>query len=248
MDNKEKYSYFQHLRELRQKVIISLVFFIITFCLSYNYSETVLNILIKPLLSSAFPPKKIVYTNLVEAFISHMKLAFFCSLFISAPFILYQFYSFISPGLYYKEKKAIIPFFLVGIILFLISTCFTYYFVFPNAWNFFTAYQTKIGSIELELMPKIIDYINLCIQFILVFGFIFQLPLVLVIIAKMGILNSRSLIKFRKAFIVIAFILAAILTPPDIFSQIALAIPIVLLYEISIIVICYIEKGNNQNA
>jgi sec-independent protein translocase protein TatC len=247
-DNKGINSYFSHLKELRSRVIFSLIFFLITFIVSYIFSDRLLSILIKPLTLTNFPPKKIIYTDLTEAFITHFKLAFVWSLLVSCPFFLYQFYSFIAPGLYKKEKRAILPFFILGTVLFIISGYFTYYFIFPNAWNFFTHYQSYIGSLQLEFMPKIIDYVNLSLQFIIIFGLIFQLPLIIIILAKVGVLDSKVLKKFRRVFLVIAFIFGAVFTPPDIFSQIALAIPIILLYEVSILYLCYVERGNKKNA
>lgn len=211
-------------------------------------SDCLLEILLKPLFSLHFSPQKIIYTELSEAFLAKIKLTFAWSMLISMPFILYQFYLFIAPGLYKDEKRKILPFMIIGILLFIISALFTYYIIFPNAWKFFVSYQTNILGIKLEFVPKLMEYVNLCIQFIIVFGLVFQLPLLLIILANIKLLNSDILKKFRKMFIVIAFIIAAVITPPDIFSQIALAIPLVLLYEISIMCVYYLEKGKEKDA
>ena len=180
---------------------------------------------------------RMIYTALHEGFFTQVKVAFFISLCISLPVFLIQIWSFVAPGLYKNEKKAFLPFLLATPILFLAGAAMVYYVVIPLAWDFFLSFQvTSVdGSLPIELEPRISEYLSLIMKLIFAFGLCFELPVILLLLVKAEILTSEDLASKRKYAILCSFIVAAILTPPDVISQILLALPIIALYEISII-------------
>ncbi|PPR48908.1 MAG: Sec-independent protein translocase protein TatC [Alphaproteobacteria bacterium MarineAlpha5_Bin5] len=239
-----------HLTELRKRLIWSFVYIIITFIICFYFANNLFAFLAKPLtnLLDTENGQGFIYTALQEAFFTELKIAFFFSLFFAFPLIAIQIWKFIAPGLYNNEKKAFLPFLIATPILFFAGGAMVYYLIAPLAWNFFLSYQNlnSVG-VPIRLEAKMGEYLALMMRFIFAFGLAFQLPIVLGLMAKVGIVTHNSLKKFRKYAIVIAFLSAAFLTPPDPFSQISLALPIIFLYEISIYIAKIIQKNNKEN-
>ena len=239
-----------HLSELRIRLIWSLLIFIICFGVCFYYSEEIYAFLVKPLakIYENQSGKRLIYTGLTEAFVTYMKVAFYSGLFISFPFIAAQFYIFLAPGLYKKEKKVLLPFLIATPVLFFAGGALVYYLIFPLAWEFFASFETLGGQGELPIMleAKVSEYLSLVINLILAFGIVFQMPILLTLLAKVGFITSDMLAQNRRYAVVIILLLAAFLTPPDIMSQIGLAIPMMLLYEISIFSCRMVTKQQEQ--
>jgi sec-independent protein translocase protein TatC len=235
-----------HLQELKIRVIKSLIMFVLFVIVSFTFSHTIYDFLATPLLQALLNQpghfeRKLIFTGLTEAFTTHMKLSLFIGFGLSFPYFLFQFYSFIAPGLYKNERKILLPFLIASCFLFIIGLLIAYYFVAPIACKFFLTFENTLqlqGNIfPVLLEARISEYLTNIMQLMLSFGLIFQLPIVLITLVKLELLTVTSLIKFRRQAIVVNFILAAIITPPDVFSQISLALPMVLLYELSILFI-----------
>lgn len=235
--NEEKASLVAHFRELKTRLIYSLVFFFLSFILAYYFVEQLYIFLLKPLsMQLDLSNRYLIYTNLAEVFFSYLKLAYYSALILTIPFFAIQIYLFMAPGLYRNEKKAITPFLIFSPVLFILGACFVYYFIFPIAWDFFLSFQnSNVAGFEVKLEAKVSEYLSICLNLILAFGIAFQLPIVILLLAKMGIVDANGLARNRKYAVVSIFVLAAILTPPDAITQIALAIPMLMLYELSII-------------
>ena len=245
-DSKEKMSLVDHLTELRKRLLWSFVALFFIFCLSFYFADQLFYFLAQPLvkLFDNNSGQGFIYTALQEAFFTELKVAFFFALFFSFPFIAIQLWRFVAPGLYKKEKYVFLPYLCAIPILFFLGGAMVYYIISPLAWKFFLSYQnTDVSTgIPIRLEAKMGEYVSLMMRFIFAFGLAFQLPVILTLLTKAGILTSHSLVKFRKYSIVFAFLAAAFLTPPDPFSQISLALPIIVLYEISIILARLSEK------
>ena len=244
----KKYTLKEHLIELKQRLFKVIIFFFIAFFCCYLAREFIYNILLSPLIElSISTNKRVIYTGLTEAFFSYIKLSFYGAFFITIPMISFQIYKFISPGLKGFEKKITFFTILASPLLFYIGSFFVYYFVMPRAWDFFLSYEIKQEILPLVLEPRISEYLNLVMQLTLSFGMAFQLPIFIIILSIIGIIKPNFLRKQRRFAVVIIFTVAAIFTPPDVFSQIALAIPLLLLYELSIILCELIEKNKVKN-
>ena len=242
----EEMSLFDHLTELRKRLLWSFIYIIIIFFICFYFASDLFYFLAKPLLNllNVSEGQGFIYTALQEAFFTELKIAFFFALFFAFPLIAIQIWKFIAPGLYRKEKNAFLPFLIATPILFFAGGAMVYYLIAPLAWNFFLSYQNISDSgVPIRLEAKMGEYLSLMMRFIFAFGLAFQLPVVLGLMAKVGMVTYTSLKKFRKYAIVIAFLSAAFLTPPDPFSQISLALPIILLYEISIYIAKIIQKN-----
>ena len=252
MTNQEfkEMSLIDHLTELRKRLLWSFVYIIIIFIICFYFASDLFYFLAKPLVNLLQTDKGqgFIYTALQEAFFTELKIAFFFALFFAFPLIAIQIWKFIAPGLYKNEKNAFLPFLIATPILFFAGGAMVYYLIAPLAWNFFLSYQNMSDSgVPIRLEAKMGEYLSLMMRFIFAFGLAFQLPVVLGLMAKVGIVNHSSLKKFRKYAIVIAFLAAAFLTPPDPFSQISLALPIILLYEISIYIAKIIQKNKRED-
>jgi sec-independent protein translocase protein TatC len=234
-----------HLQELRKRLMISVLAFVIASCIAYLYAENIYNYLTLPL-AEVFGgnDRKLIFTGLTEAFFTYVKLSCFAGFIVAFPVIAAQLYFFVAPGLYRKEKGIVLPYLIASPILFLVGAMLVYYYVMPLAWKFFIGFET-IGAnavMPMVLEARVSEYLALVISLIMGFGLAFQMPIILVLLAQVGFLKGSWLAEKRRFAIVVIFILAAILTPPDVISQIALAIPLLLLYEISIIICKRIEK------
>ena len=248
-DNDEETSmnFLDHLKELRQKLIYSIIFFILSFIVSFYFSQSIFEFLAKPLTSILQDGNGLIYTALQEAFLTNVKVAFFTAAFISFPFLSFQIWSFISPGLLKKEKKISLPSLIAIPFLFLLGAAVVYYLISPIAWKFFLSFQTsQADSINITLQAKMNEYLSLMMTFIFAFGLAFQLPVILLLLVRVGVLTIQQLVSFRKYAIVLAFIFAAIITPPDPFSQISLALPVIILYEVSILISRFLSKKDKK--
>ncbi|NHN86590.1 twin-arginine translocase subunit TatC [Acetobacter musti] len=229
-----------HLIELRRRLIWSAVSFALCFALCYHYAGDIYLFLAKPLgdiMRQKGEQPHLIYTALYEAFFTYIKVAIFGAAFLSFPVVAVQAWIFIAPGLYRSEKRAFAPFLIATPILFLLGAALAYYFIFPVAWRFFLSFQTSGGDdgLQIQLQAKVSEYLALVMKLIMAFGIAFELPVVLTLLAKVGIVTSAQLKKMRRYAIVGAFVAAAILTPPDVITQTGLAVPLIILYEISII-------------
>lgn len=240
-------NFLDHLKELRQKLIYSIIFFIFSFIISFYFSQSIFEFLAKPLTSILQDGNGLIYTALQEAFLTNVKVAFFTAAFISFPFLSFQIWSFISPGLLKKEKKISLPSLIAIPFLFLLGAAVVYYLISPIAWKFFLSFQTsQADSINITLQAKMNEYLSLMMTFIFAFGLAFQLPVILLLLVRVGVLTIQQLVSFRKYAIVLAFIFAAIITPPDPFSQISLALPVIILYEVSILISRFLSKKDKK--
>jgi len=227
-----------HLVELRRRLVYSAVSFLICFMICFYFADPIFNFLVEPLanLWEGQQSRRLIYTALHEKFFTDIKVAFFAGAFISFPLISNQVWLFVAPGLYKNEKHAFLPFLIATPILFLIGAAFVYYLVLPVAWQFFASFEQTAGAgkLAIELEPKVDQYLALVMRLIFAFGISFELPVLLTLLARAGLATSDGMRKKRRYAIVSAFVAAAVLTPPDPLSQIGLAVPIIVLYEISI--------------
>ncbi|MGH6923960.1 MAG: twin-arginine translocase subunit TatC [Propylenella sp.] len=237
----------EHLIELRQRLMRALIAIFIAFIVCFYFADDIFNLLIVPYERAAGTEReiKLIYTAPQEYFFTQMKLALFGALFLAFPVIANQIYKFVAPGLYRNERNAFLPFLVATPILFALGACLVYFMVMPLALAFFLSME-QTGSetrATIELLPKVNEYLGLIMTLIFAFGLVFQLPVVMTLLARAGLITAETLKTRRKYAIVIAFIVAAILTPPDPISQISLALPTLLLYEISIQAVRFIERS-----
>ena len=244
--NNKKIFLSNHLIELRNRFIYFFLFFSVSFLISYLFIEDIFSFVINPFIDSVDfkENKRLIYTGLAEAFFSYLKLALVSAFIFSSPFFIYQIWAFVAPGLLKREKKIIFPFLFLIPLMFLLGFVFLYYFIIPIAWDFFIAFDTSglEKSFTLELEPKINEYISLTLKLAFAFGIAFQLPTAIFLLTILGLTSPNDLQKKRRFVIVIIFLISALITPPDIISQIGLAIPVICLYEFSIFISKFFEK------
>jgi sec-independent protein translocase protein TatC len=238
----DKLPFTSHLEELRSRLIICTVAVVLGFVISYFFSEQLFHILVKPLQKELPPDSLLIFTGLPEAFFVYLKLSFFAGIFLSAPVLLWEIWGFVAPGLYDHEKKYIFPFVIFSTLLFFIGVLFCYFVVFPFAFKFFMGYSSDI----IKPLPSVKEYLSFSCKLLLAFGIIFELPIFILFLAKLGIVNEKMLRTQRKFAILGIFIVSAILTPPDVVSQILMAIPLMALYEISIYVAKLFGKKSSE--
>ena len=240
-----------HLIELRRRLLWCIGALLVSFGLAFTQSQRIFDFLVQPL-ATAFGPGaggKLIYTKLYEAFFVDIKVSLFAAFVLAFPVIANQLWAFIAPGLYKREKRAFLPFLIATPVLFTMGASLAYFVVMPTAFKFFLGFQhTGASGLKQEALPAMGDYLALVMQFIIAFGVAFLLPVLLMLLERAGIVTRQQLIKSRRYAIVGATIVGAILAPPDLWSQIALAVPLVILYEISIIGIWFTERRRARDA
>ena len=231
MATEDQIPFTAHLEELRKRLIVCFVAVGVGFVAAYGFKEKLFQILTRPLISVMNTRDNLIFTGLPEAFFTYLKVAFLAGLMLAAPVIIYQFWMFVAPGLYDKEKRHLIPIVFLSSVFFLGGALFGYFIVFPFGFKFFLGFATD----TIRPLPSMKEYLAFSAKLLLAFGLVFELPLVITFLAKLGIVSVDFLKKNRKYALLLFFVFAAILTPPDVVTQIMMALPLMILYEISII-------------
>ena len=244
-ENGARMSFLEHLGELRSRLIRAVIAIFVAFLVCLIFAERVFSILAAPLTKLLPQGSSLIFTALQDPFFIYLKVSFIAGIFIALPYVLYQLWQFVSPGLYAKERKMAVPFISLATLLFYIGGLFAYFIVFPAAIAFFLSYQTP----ELKAMISIREFVSLVTVLMLAFGAVFETPIVIVFLGLLGIFNSGQLKSGRRYFVVLAFIIGAILTPtPDVINQTLMAVPMLLLYEVGIWILVYLEKKRRLEA
>ena len=251
--NDKEGGFISHITELRTRLIHSFIFLFVFFIFCYFFAEYLYGFLVEPYAQAVKNDsieRRLIFTALQETFLTYLKVAFFASFFVTSPFILIQIWKFIAPGLYDHEKIAIMPYLVITPILFFLGGALVYYLIMPLAIKFFLSFESTglVTNLPIQLEAKVNEYLSLVMKLIFAFGLSFQLPVVLSLLARVGVVDSEFLKKRRKYVVVIIFTAAAILTPPDPITQIGLAIPLLILYELSIFSVRLIEKKSKKDA
>lgn len=239
--NDSKAPLLEHLLELRRRLLLSVAALAVAFAICLYFARPIFAFLVHPLVAAG--QGKLIYTQIFEAFFVEIKVAFFASLMLAFPVIANQLWQFVAPGLYRNEKRAILPFLLATPVLFLMGAALAYYVAIPVALHFLLGFQGDLGGVKQEALPAVGNYLTFVMQFLWGFGLSFLLPVLLMLLERAGIVTRLQLIGARRYAIVGAFAIAAVLTPPDIGSQLLLAIPLMLLYELAIIGIWFSERA-----
>ncbi|MBK8174458.1 MAG: twin-arginine translocase subunit TatC [Rhodospirillales bacterium] len=241
-----------HLIELRRRLIICVVGIVALFFVCYWMAPQIYQFLVQPLadaLAAKHEERRMIFTALHEAFFTYLKVAFFAAMFLSFPIIATQVWKFVAPGLYRDERRAFLPFLIATPILFFMGGAMAYYVVFPLAWKFFLGFEmTAEQGLPIQLEAKVDQYLSLVMQLIFAFGLCFEMPVVMTLLARAGLITSEAMRSKRRYAIVVAFIFAAVMTPPDVLSQVSLAIPTIVLYEISIWSVRFVERSRGAEA
>jgi sec-independent protein translocase protein TatC len=233
-----------HLIELRGRLLRCVMALGASFAVCLYFADAIFGFLVRPL-TAAFPPGegRLIYTKLYEAFFVELKVALFAAFFVSFPIIANQLWAFVAPGLYAKEKRAFLPFLAATPVLFTAGAALAYYIVMPTAFRWFLGFEGDKGGLKLEALPGTGDYLSLVMQFILAFGISFLLPVLLLLLNRAGIVTREQLTLARRYVIVAIFVVAAIATPPDVISQLMLAVPLLLLFEGSLLIMRFTERA-----
>lgn len=242
-----------HLIELRRRLLWCAAAVFVLFMAAYYFKEALFAFLTEPLadiLTARGGGRRLIYTALHEAFFTYLKVSFFAAVFVAFPFILTQVWLFIAPGLYKREKRALLPFLFATPVLFFLGGALVYYLIFPLAWEFFLGFESAggEGALPIQLEAKVNEYLSLVMRLIFAFGICFELPVAITLMARAGLVSAAGLAEKRKYAFVAVFAAAAFLTPPDVISQIGLAVPTLLLYEISIFCARMVEKKRAADA
>lgn len=235
-----------HLIELRNRLLWSFAALAVAFAVCFYYARPIFGVLVQPLLVAG--QGKLIYTNIFEAFFTEVKVAFFAATMVAFPVFATQLWRFVAPGLYRNEKRAFMPFLLMTPVLFSLGACLAYFFAMPVALNFLLSFQGDVGGVNQEALPGVGNYLSFVTTFIFGFGVSFLLPVLLMLLERAGIVTRQQLIDGRRYAIVGAFAIAAVLTPPDVVSQLLLAIPLCLLYEFAIIAIWFTQRRRDKQA
>lgn len=236
-----------HWAELRSRLLYALSAMIVAMALCYVYVEDIYGFLVQPLadaIADQGGSQRLIYTGLSEAFFTYIRVALFAGLFLTFPVVLFQIWKFIAPGLYKHEKLVFSGFLIATPILFFTGAACVYYFVMPQVWPFFLSFQSSASetTLAIELETRVSEYLDLIMTLLFAFGLSFQMPVILGLLGRAGLVHHQTLSHGRKYAVLIVFIVAAFLTPPDIISQIMLAIPLLALYELSILLVRYVRK------
>ncbi|MDP1025647.1 twin-arginine translocase subunit TatC [Sphingomonas sp. KR1UV-12] len=235
-----------HLLELRRRLLYCIAALVVTFGISFYFSEAIFAFLVQPLLRAG--QGTLIYTQIFEAFFVQVKVAFFAAMMLAFPVIANQLWQFVAPGLYRKEKRALLPFLFATPVLFLMGAAMAYYIAIPMALHFLLGFDGVVGGVKREALPAIGNYLAFIMQFLFGFGLSFLLPVLLMLLERAGIVTRKGLIAARRYAIVGATAVAAVLTPPDLMSQVLLAVPLILLYEFAIIGIWFTERKRAREA
>ena len=239
-----KMNFLEHCIELRKRIFLFLIFLASSFAISYFYAQELYEFLLKPLQQIDLnSDRKLIYTALPEAFLSYMRLSFFIALMVTLPYINWHMYKFTAPALYDSEKKFFATLCFFSPILFYFGCFFAYYLVFPMAWKFFLGFESHANTLPIVLEAKISEYLTFSMRVIVAFGFTFQLPIFMILFLKSGLISRASMAAKRKYAFLLFFVIGAIITPPDIISQIAIALPMYLLYEITLLLAKRLETN-----
>ena len=246
-----------HLIELRQRLLYSVAGLLVAFLICFYFEQSLFDFLAEPLAAILIErggeggnrDPRFIFTGLPDVFFTHIKVAFFFAAFITCPIFLTQLWKFVAPGLYRHEKHAFGPFLIATPVLFFTGGALVYYLIFPLAWEFFLAFEQAgtDSALPIQLEAKVNEYLSLVMKLIFAFGLCFQLPVIMTLLAKVGIATSEGMASKRKYAIVAVFVVAAIFTPPDPLSQVSLAVPIVLLYEVSIYMAKLVERKRRKD-
>jgi sec-independent protein translocase protein TatC len=228
----EKKPFTAHLKELRDRLVVSIAGLGIAFIITYSFKEKIFHFLMLPFIKVMPAGSSFIFTSITEAFITYFKISLVAALFLAAPVILYEVWMFIAPGLYEKEKKYIAPFIIFGSFFFIGGALFCYYVTMPVVYHFFVSYA---GTMIIP-MPSLKEYMNLTLKMLIIFGFIFEMPLVAYYLSRAGIINYRGLAKKRRYAILGIVVLSAIITPPEVSSQLLMALPMYGLFELSVVI------------
>ncbi len=228
----EKKPFTAHLKELRDRLVVSLAGLGVAFIITYSFKEKIFHFLLLPFIKVMPAGSSFIFTSITEAFITYFKVSLVAALFLAAPVILYEVWMFMAPGLYEKEKRYIAPFIIFGSFFFVGGALFCYYVTMPVVYHFFVSYA---GTMIIP-MPSLKEYMSLTLKMLIIFGLIFQMPLIAYYLAKAGIINYRGLAKKRRYAILGIAVLSAIITPPEVSSQLLMALPMYGLFELSVVI------------
>jgi sec-independent protein translocase protein TatC len=230
----------EHLIELRKRLLLSFGALGAAFLVCLYFARPIFAFLVQPLVRAG--QGKVIYTQIFEAFFVEIKVAFFAALMVAFPVIANQLWQFVAPGLYKKEKRALLPFLFATPVLFLMGAALAYYVALPLALHYLLGFQGDLGGIQQEALPAVGNYLSFVMQFLFGFGLAFLLPILLMLLERAGIVTRTQLVKARRYAIVANCAIAAVLTPPDVGSMLLLAVPLILLYEVSLIGIWFTER------